>query len=73
MMWLRREEFDRYARFMSHGSVRELFGWDKLCDVELPIPEIDEQLKYVNDYDSIQNAIKIKEAINNNLLLCYWP
>jgi len=68
MMWLRREEFDRYARFMSHGSVRELFGWDKLCDVELPIPEIDEQLKYVNDYDSIQNAIKIKEEINNNLL-----
>lgn len=67
MMWLRREEFDRYARFMSHGSVRELFGWDKLCDVELPIPEIDEQLKYVNDYDSIQNAIKIKETINNNL------
>lgn len=70
MMWLRREEFDRYARFMSHGSVRELFGWDKLCDVELPIPDIGEQLKYVNDYESIQNAIKIKEAINNNLLLC---
>ncbi len=68
MMWLRREEFDRYARFMSHGSVRELFGWDKLCDVELPIPDIGEQLKYVNDYESIQNAIKIKEAINNNLL-----
>ena len=68
MMWLRREEFDRYARFMSHGSVRELFGWDKLCDVELPIPDIEEQLKYVNDYESIQNAIKIKEAINNNLL-----
>lgn len=67
MMWLRREEFDRYARFMSHGSVRELFGWDKLCDVELPIPDIGEQLKYVNDYESIQNAIKIKEAINNNL------
>ncbi len=68
MMWLRREEFDRYARFMSHGSVRELFGWDKLCDIELPIPDIGEQLKYVNDYESIQNAIKIKEAINNNLL-----
>ena len=67
MMWLRREEFDRYARFMSHGSVRELFGWDKLCDVELPIPSIEDQLKYVNDYESIQNAIKIKEAINNNL------
>ncbi len=68
MMWLRREEFDRYARFMSHGSVRELFGWDKMCDIELPIPDIDTQLRFVNDYSIIQESIKIKEAINNNLL-----
>ena len=72
MMWLRREEFDRYARFMSHGSVRELFGWDKMCDIELPIPDIDTQLRFVNDYSIIQDSIKIKEAINNNLLLCQF-
>jgi len=38
MMWFRRPEFDRYARYMSHGSVREIFGWDEMCDVELPVP-----------------------------------
>ena len=30
MMWFRRPEFDRYARFMSHGSARETFDWDDL-------------------------------------------
>lgn len=68
MMWFKRPEFDRYTRYMSHGSVRELFGWEKLCDVELPIPSIDEQLKIVNDYKVIEERIAIKEAINNNLL-----
>ncbi len=40
MMWFRRPEFDRYARFHSHGSAREIFDWDELCDVMLPIPSI---------------------------------
>ena len=38
MMWFRRPEFDRYARFHSHGSAREIFDWEELCDVMLPIP-----------------------------------
>ena len=71
MMWFKRPEFDRYSRYMSHGSVRELFGWEKLCEVELPIPSIEEQLKIVDDYKVIEERIAIKEAINNNLLLCY--
>ncbi|HEW81076.1 MAG TPA: restriction endonuclease subunit S, partial [Nitrospirae bacterium] len=33
MMWFRRPEFDRYARYKSHGSVREIFGWEEMCDV----------------------------------------
>lgn len=67
MMWFKRPEFDRYSRCMSHGSVRELFGWEKLCEVELPIPTIKEQLKIVEDYKVIEERIAIKEAINNNL------
>ena len=39
MLWFKRPEFDRYARFKSHGSVREIFDWDELCKVELPVPE----------------------------------
>ena len=67
MMWFKRPEFDRYSRYMSHGSVRELFGWEKLCEVELPIPSIEEQKKIVENYKVIEERIAIKEAINNNL------
>ena len=32
MMWFRRPEFDRYARFKSHGSAREIFSWEAKGD-----------------------------------------
>lgn len=67
MMWFRRPEFDRYARFKSEGSVREIFSWNELCNVELPVPDIDKQRKIVEQYNQINKAIQIKEAINNNL------
>lgn len=68
LLWFMRSEFDRYSRFHSHGSVREIFDWTKLCEVELPIPSIEEQKRIVEDYNVIEERIAIKEAINNNLL-----
>ena len=35
-MWFKRPEFDRYARFHSHGSAREIFDWEEMCNVTLP-------------------------------------
>ncbi|AJI55921.1 type I restriction modification DNA specificity domain protein [Francisella philomiragia] len=67
MMWFRREEFDRYARYMSHGSTREVFGWDEMCDVELPIPSIDKQREIVAEYYAITNRIKLNEQLNQRL------
>ena len=67
MMWFRRPEFDRYARYMSHGSVRELFGWDELCGVELPIPDITEQQKTVDEYNVLCNRITLNEQMNQKL------
>ncbi|WP_201556188.1 restriction endonuclease subunit S [Psychrobacter immobilis] len=51
MMWFRRPEFDRYARYMSHGTVRELFGWEEICDIELPVPTIEKQREIVQEYN----------------------
>jgi type I restriction enzyme, S subunit len=64
MMWFSRPEFDRYARFMSHGSVRELFGWEELCNVLLPIPDIDKQKEIIKEYNIIINRIDL----NNQLI-----
>ena len=49
-LWFQRSEFDRYARFHSWGSARETFNWSDMCNVELPIPSIDEQKSIVSIY-----------------------
>lgn len=67
MLWFSRPEFDRYARYKSHGSVREIFDWDEMCRVELPIPDIKEQQKIVNTYNAITKRIQLKQKINENL------
>ena len=48
MLWFSRPEFDRYARFKSHGSVREVMDWDEMCKVELPVPTYEDQKKIVD-------------------------
>ena len=68
MLWFSRPEFDRYARFKSHGSVREVMGWDEMCNVELPVPSIEEQRSIVKAYKAITDRITLKKRINDNLL-----
>ena len=63
MMWFRRSEFDRYARFKSHGSAREIFSWEEMCDVELPVPPIEQQQKIVSEYEAITHRIRLNEQI----------
>ena len=67
MLWFSRPEFDRYARFKSHGSVREIMDWDEMCKVELPVPSIDKQRSIVKAYQTITERIDLKRRINDNL------
>ena len=68
MLWFSRPEFDRYARYKSHGSVREIFDWNELCMVELPVPDIEKQRKIVKAYKTITDRIALKQKINDNLV-----
>jgi len=67
MMWFRRPEFDRYARFHSHGSAREIFDWDELCDVMLPIPSITRQREIVVEYETLTNRIRLNNQMIQHL------
>ncbi len=67
MMWFSRPEFDRYARYHSHGSTRETFDWADMCEVKLPIPSIKEQRQIVAQYESVANKIKVNEEICEKL------
>lgn len=67
MMWFRRPEFDRYARFHSHGSAREIFDWSEMCDVMLPIPSIERQREIVAEYETLSKRIRLNEQMISSL------
>ena len=67
MMWFRRQEFDRFARFKSHGSAREIFDWEEMCNVTLPVPSIEKQRDIVKEYNNIQNRIALNQQLIQKL------
>ena len=67
MMWFLRPEFDRYARFYSHGSAREIFDWDELCNVMIPLPSIDRQREIVEEYETLSRRISLNEQMIQKL------
>jgi len=62
MMWFHRPESDRYGWFISDSSVRASLEWERLCDIEIPIPDIEEQHKYVALYKGLLNNQKAYES-----------
>lgn len=67
MMWFQRPEFDRYARYHSHGSAREIFDWREMCDVMLPVPSIEQQREIVAEYQTITNRISLNQQMIQKL------
>lgn len=48
-----RNEWDREACYRSWGSSTEVFTWDALCEMELELPSLPVQQKYVAIYESM--------------------
>ena len=67
MMWFLRPEFDRYARFHSHGSAREIFDWYELCNVMIPLPSIVRQREIVEEYETLSRRIHLNEQMIEKL------
>ena len=67
MMWFRRPEFDRYAIYHSHGSAHEYFTFENMCEVELPIPPIEQQQRIVSEYEAVTRRICLNEQIITKL------
>ena len=56
-IFFNRPEFDRYSRFNSWGSARETFSWEDFCDIDITLPSIEQQHKYVDVYLALQNNL----------------
>ncbi len=71
MMHFQRPEFDRYAGYICDSSIRGGLEWERFCDIEIPIPDIDEQRKYVALYKALQkNQQAYEKTIDDLQLIC---
>ena len=71
-MYFNRPEFDRYTRFNSWGSARETFSWEDMCDIDIELPSIEVQQKYVNIYNAmIQNQRCYEQGLEDLKLTCF--
>lgn len=71
MMWFQRPESDRYGWFISDSSVRASLEWERFSDIEIPIPNINEQKKYVALYKGLLNNQKVYEySLEDLQLVC---
>ena len=70
-MFFNRPEFDRYSRFNSWGSARETFSWEDFCDIDITLPSIDQQRKYVDVYLALQkNLAAYQSKVEELKLVC---
>jgi len=71
MMWFQRPESDRYGWFISDSSVRASLEWERFCEIQIPIPDIDMQRKYVSLYKGLLDNQKIYEnSLADLQLIC---
>lgn len=67
----RRDEWDREACFQSWGSSTEVFSWDTLCDMDIELPLLPVQQKYVDVYNTMLANQKCYERGLEDLEISY--
>lgn len=67
----KRDEWDREACFQSWGSSTEVFSWETLCDMEVDLPTLSIQQKYVDIYNAmLANQQSYERGLEDLKLVC---
>lgn len=70
-MWFLREEFDRYMLYKTYGSATLFFNWENMCELEIELPPLPVQQKYVAIYKAMQaNQQSYERGLEDLRLVC---
>lgn len=70
-IWYLRPEFDRYMLFKTYGSATLFFNWDNMCELEIDLPDILIQQKYVDIYNAmVANQQSYERGLEDLKLVC---
>ena len=70
-IWFLRDEFDRYMLFKTYGSATLFFNWENMCELEIDLPPLPIQQKYVAIYKAmVANQQSYERGLENLKLTC---
>lgn len=70
-MYFNRPEFDRFSRFNSWGSARETFSWEDMRDIDIELPPLPIQQKYVDIYNAmLVNQRSYERGLDDLKMVC---
>ncbi len=61
MLFMSKEK-DRFGAFCSDGSIRSNLDWERFCDIDITLPSIEQQRKYVDVYLALQNNLAVYQS-----------
>ncbi|CAM3705115.1 restriction endonuclease subunit S [Polynucleobacter antarcticus] len=71
MLQFIRPEFDRLTWYYCDSSIRGGLEWSRFCEIEIPVPEINQQIKYVSIYkELLKNQSIYKNSLGDLQLIC---
>ncbi len=63
LLWMNRAETQRYAGFISFGTTRDIFSFEDLCQVAIPLPDKEIQGSIVEIFEVCQKRTEINERL----------
>ena len=70
-LYIKRDEFARLCEFSGWGSAREYFRFNSIADMDIYLPDIKIQRKYVNLYNSLtKNRKCFEDSLNDLKFVC---
>lgn len=66
-----RPEWDRKACRDSWGTSTEVFSWNSMCDMEIALPSLEVQQKFVQIYEALlENVQSFRQGLDDLKLVC---
>ena len=70
-LYFNRSEIDRYVITNSWGSSTEFYNWEDLCDIDIELPDLPTQQKYVDVYNAmVANQQAYERGLEDLKLTC---
>lgn len=63
LLWMNRDETQRYAGFISFGTTRDIFSFEDMGEISIPIPDINIQQDIIDVFHVYKKRSKINEKL----------